>query len=667
MRGTMALRTGLWVCLSFQAAGAAENKERNRGVMRDGDSDVPAARPLPGVLQPLLPGEIRLNGELGRRMTLTVQKNLAALDFERDFLRHFQERVPYPRDEKAKKAFLKQGRMLFNGLGETLDALVFFAAYSGDAAIVALKDRLFKAILATQEKDGYIGQFAVEPQNRQLPTDFAFEDGSYLALALANHALYFKDRRSLDAAARLVRCMAAADRDRADYHERSFSGIGFCDAALTLYRITGEDEFLEIARTTRLGPGRTSKVQSLRDWVDDRPFQRGWHDLRQQTEAPARKTQAVIDDGTAEMAGREKRLIWHVYRHLERMTVQMQLHRVDPDERYLRMTRMIAAALLRREHSGLAVTGGMGRHEGWCEDQDCGHGLGETCASGATIYYLQELINLDSDLRYGDVMERVIYNQLFAAQAPAGRQLRYFTPASGKREYYKPDIFCCPGNYRRALSRLPQSVFYRFRDGIAVNLFNACEAQIRLSADLTVKLSQKTRYPSDGRIEIRVSASRPADFPLRLRTPRWCREPRITLNGQPASSTIRRTWGLDDQLVLDFPMPWRFVRGRDLQAGRAALMRGPLVFTLSRVGNGLPENLVLRDIVLDPASVEGPVADRSIRPDGLACHVRGWSPGRPVDEAPDLRLKFTEYPDPDGEEIYFRLSNADASVEDEWL
>lgn len=622
---------------------------------------------LPGPLQPLWPGEVRVAGELGRRMALTVRRNLLALDLDGDFLRHFQERVPYPWTPEAKGPFLQQGRMLFNGLGETLDALVFFAASLQEPELVALKRRIVKALLATQEPDGYIGQFEVEPDNRQLPTDFAFEDGSYLAMALADDALYFGDPASLDAARRLLRCMIKANLARPDVETRSFSGIGFTDAALTVYRITADSGFLDIARHMRIGPARTSNYQSLYEWVEDPLFQKGWHDWRRQAEAPATAAPAVIDDGINQAASKEMRKLWHVYRNVERMYMQMQLHRLDPDERYLRMTRRLTSALFRKERSGLAITGGIGRHEGWSEDQHGGHGLGETCASAVTLQFAQELINTEGDLRHGDLMERVIYNQLFAAQEPAGRRLRYFTPATGKRHYYEHDIFCCPGNYRRALSRLPQYVYYRFQDGIAVNLYNASEALIRLRDDLVVSLRQVTEYPAGELVTLTVTPSRPARFPLFLRIPRWCRAPRIALNGAPAGAIIDREWQRGDRVELDLPMPWRFVRGRDLQAGRAALMRGPLVFTLSRRGNGLPDNMVLRDIVLDPRAIEGPFSDTSSRPGGYACAVRGWSPECAVTDPPDLRLKLTEFPDPDGEETYFRLVNDADVVDDELL
>ena len=77
--------------------------------------------------------------------------------------------------------------------------------------------------------------------------------------------------------------------------------------------------------------------------------------------------------------------------------------------------------------------------------------------------------------------------------------------------------------------------------------------------------------------------------------------------------------------------------------------------------------MVLRDITLDPSSIEGPIADTGFRPEGLACNISGWSPGHQGVEKPDLRLTLTEYPDPDGEEIYFTLTDNSLAVDDELI
>lgn len=119
-------------------------------------------------------------------------------------------------------------------------------------------------------------------------------------------------------------------------------------------------------------------------------------------------------------------------------------------------------------------------------------------------------------------------------------------------------------------------------------------------------------------------------------------------------------------------MPWRLVKGRVAQAGRAAVARGPQVFCLSRSRNkdvkGL-DTVDLRLLVLDPSSIEGPIPDDTIRPDGVACRVKAWQPGVFYPHNPPaLELTLTEFPDPDGEATYFLVPNpADERLVDDEL
>ena len=78
--------------------------------------------------------------------------------------------------------------------------------------------------------------------------------------------------------------------------------------------------------------------------------------------------------------------------------------------------------------------------------------------------------------------------------------------------------------------------------------------------------------------------------------------------------------------------------------------------------------VVLRLIAIDPKSLEGPIADDTVRPGGMACRLRAWGPGQwyPFAET-DLSLTLSEFPDPDGEFVYFKIPNPnlDSLVEDE--
>ena len=88
---------------------------------------------------------------------------------------------------------------------------------------------------------------------------------------------------------------------------------------------------------------------------------------------------------------------------------------------------------------------------------------------------LDRLLRITGNAQFGDMMERAVYNALFAAQSPDGRNIRYFTPLEGQREYFG-DTFCCPNNFRRIIAELPDMVCYRSGDGVAVNLFTPCTA-----------------------------------------------------------------------------------------------------------------------------------------------------------------------------------------------
>ena len=125
-------------------------------------------------------------------------------------------------------------------------------------------------------------------------------------------------------------------------------------------------------------------------------------------------------------------------------------------------------------------------------------------------------------------------------------------------------------------------------------------------------MQQQTDYPSSGRVLLKVDPSQPAEFSLRLRIPRWCQEAKITVNGQPVQKPVRsgtyyaisRKWQAGDRVEMDMPMPLRFVRGRQSQAGRVAVMRGPVVFCLSRERNQDLGTIDPRLITLVPSSLK---------------------------------------------------------------
>ena len=150
----------------------------------------------------------------------------------------------------------------------------------------------------------------------------------------------------------------------------------------------------------------------------------------------------------------------------------------------------------------------------------------------------------------------------------------------------------------------------------------------------------------------------------------------MTVNGLPSQATpkpgsffeLRREWKAGDQVELDLPMEWRLVKGRQRQAGRVAVMRGPQVFCLNPAQNPALSKLdgtELGYLALNPASLGEPVPNTAVRPDGLACRVQAWKPGFGLGQKADYELTLTEFPDPDCKATYFRLRDYNVAANDE--
>ena len=133
----------------------------------------------------------------------------------------------------------------------------------------------------------------------------------------------------------------------------------------------------------------------------------------------------------------------------------------------------------------------------------------------------------EGDALYGDLMERVIFNTLFGAQSPQGRHLRYYTAFDGPRHYFPQDAYCCPNNYRRGVAALPDHIYYRVGDGLAVNLYTESSTEAALDGGLTVKIRQETKYPSEGRVAGTSIPPRPRNFRSGCASPPGARIPTL--------------------------------------------------------------------------------------------------------------------------------------------
>ncbi len=552
--------------------------------------------------------QVHVGGLIGQRLDRTVKNNLLVLDVEKDFLEPFRQRNQHGG---------------FVGTGKLVDALVHFAAGTQDDQVLARKQLVVRELLKTQEADGYLGLMVPEARMWEL---WDVHEMVYLILGLTADHEYFEEKPSLEGARKLadyiIRRWTAEPEMQpgrgAISDHMAMTGIG--SAMLALAQQTGDRRYLDFC----------TGLLHIPEW--DYPI----------------------------VIGRHGRIGGHAYAYLSRSLAQLKIYRLAADKKLLTQSRKALDFLLHDD--GLVITGTCGDHECWHNTQAGTQNLGETCTAAYLIRWLDNLLRYEGEPRYGDIMERAIYNALFAAQSPDGRRIRYYTPFDGPRAYFDKDTYCCPNNYRRIVAELPGMVFYRAQGGVVVNLYTPATTTLELADGNQIEVRQDTDYPNSGKVVLHVTPVGAATFPLQLRIPAWCGEATVSVNRREAVSvrpgfhTVKREWQAGDTVELNMPMPWRLVQGRKAQSGRVAVLRGPMLYCLNRARHPELAEVDLRLLTLDPSSLTGPFPDDSVRPDGLACKVRAWWPGQwyPMAE-PGLSLTLSEYADPAGEAVYFHV------------
>ena len=558
---------------------------------------------------------VRLDGPLGRRVALTATNNLMRIDLEGAFFKPFREK-------KSGGGFI--------GLGKLLDGAVYLAKYMNDPAVTARKCEIARVLAETQDADGYIGYFAPSARLRAL---WDLHEMGFILQGLVSDWELFGEKRSLEAA-----------RKAADYVMRSWPNLpdGW--------------EFHDITdRETTLGLGhgfiRLAAATGERKYLDF-----------------ARNERALLDWNAPIVLGRCNMLYGQAYGFLGTALEQLELYGREANPKLLRTSFRALDHMTRND--GLLIDGTGGIAECWTGDQDGEGAVGETCLITFQFLFYDRLLRLGQGdaAQLGDLMERLALNALPAAQSRDGRKLRYYTPLNGHRKYFGTDSYCCPNNFRRAMGRLPGYVYYE-KDGAALaNLFEASTAQLDVG---TTKLSIRcaTDYPVSGKISYTLDPERPAQFAFMFRLPKWCKEPKVFVNGKRVTypcapgemMSLPRVWKKGDRVSIDFPMEIRCVKGRKRQSGRFAVMRGPLLYALdtNRVKSFEKAHPLdaATSIMLDPAQlVFKPNADggrSALCGTAIAtrANVRDWDRGvGPGD--PEVLL--TEFADEDNTLTYFR-------------
>jgi hypothetical protein len=250
------------------------------------------------------------------------------------------------------------------------------------------------------------------------------------------------------------------------------------------------------------------------------------------------------------------------------------------------------------------VTGGVGaRHEGEAFGGDYElpneRAYSETCGAIANAIWNWRMLLITGEARFADVFELATYNGSLSGIALDGRNYFYVNPLASRGGHRRQRWFgcaCCPTNIIRLIGEIPGSLYSTSPGAIQAHLYSSSTATLRVDgAPITV--IQRTNYPWDGTVRIRVEMERDLGFGISLRIPSWAPGAQVAVNGNAVSGgtksgsylTIRRVWKSGDVVELDLPMPVETLVSHpfvEATAGRVALQRGPLVYCLEGDDSG---------------------------------------------------------------------------------
>jgi DUF1680 family protein len=238
----------------------------------------------------------------------------------------------------------------------------------------------------------------------------------------------------------------------------------------------------------------------------------------------------------------------------------------------------------------------------------------ETCCTIAWIALSVEMLRLTGDARVADELELSTLNSVIGMHSFSGRWVTYDTPPDGKRfAFYtahpwqgregSPELNCCSVNGPRGFGMVSDWALVRDDRGLVLNWYGPSSLTARLTDSVDVTLRQRTDYPWDGRIELTVAPSAPADFCLKLRIPRWSTTTRVAINGESVDDVapgvylaLERRWQSGDTVEIDLDMFLHMWTGELERAGKTSIYRGPILLTYDRRYNDVdPDDLPLLD------------------------------------------------------------------------
>lgn len=446
---------------------------------------------------------------------------------------------------------------------------------------VEIIENAIDLIIKNSDENGYFNShfLVAEKENRFRLRECheLYCAGHLIEAAVAYYELTGKDR------------FLNAVKKYADYIERAFKidntaafitpGHPEIELALVrLYKATSEKRYIELAKYFIDKRGNCDEPGIYTDWANE---------YYSQDEIPVRERK------TAE---------GHCVRALYLMCAAADIAYIYKDNDLKTACERFFDSIVNKR---MYITGGVGSSnmgESFTIDYDLPNrtAYAETCAAISLAMFAERMLKFGADSRYSDIIERTMYNGIMSGISLDGKSFFYENPleidpdfnninTSTKVKERFPitqrvevfDCSCCPPNIMRFVASI-SGLIYGFDDNtVYINQYMNSEGDVN-----GIKISQKTDYPNNGKITVRCNSNKKQ---IAFRIPCWCKSFNINKKYSIKNGYAYVDLDSEENIELELDMPVRIIsanRRIHSDAGRIAVMRGPVVYCAEGIDNG---------------------------------------------------------------------------------
>jgi DUF1680 family protein len=490
-------------------------------------------------------------------------------------------------------------------IAKWIEAASYSLVWHPDPELEERLDGAIDIICNAQQEDGYLDtyyiingldkRFTNLKDNHEL---YCF--GHFLEAAVAYYEATGK-RKLLDALIHYTECISEKiGPEEGKFH--GYPGHEIAEMALVrLYGVTKDEKHLRLAKYFIDQRGQKPFYFEEETQRNNNDF--SWKDsyMRYQYYQAGKP---VRDQHSAE---------GHAVRAVYLYSGMVDIARLTGDEKLLETCEALFTNITKRQ---MYITGSIGQSaygESFSYDYSLPNDTvyGETCAAIGLAFFARRMSSIVPRNDYADVLEKTLYNGIISGMSLNGRAFFYVNPLEVLPEASLKDhrmrhvklerqkwfsCACCPPNLARIIASLGAYVHSLNLDTLYTHLYLGNEANCVVGGK-AVSLKTETRYPWEGHVDITFTTSSGGTFfTYCLRIPGWCRSYTLELNGekitpvvQDGYAVMKREWKSGDRITLIFDMPVTLVESSPHvreNRGKAAVMRGPVVYCLEEADNG---------------------------------------------------------------------------------